>query len=263
MNNRIFQLLLLALLTLHPTWGAAIPEFINRYKDNRDVIFNTPEYDSTAKVYFLYGISDLDDSQLLKKKIKHLASTTRKIEHYGADLIIYQRFSKPSTADNDTPHNYDFLKRQIKKYDTRCFLVNPYEQATNSTLFKGCTASLIGGCLDDLGVLDSNGNFIASYLLEDGGITFQNVLTDKKSRIKITGDPALWACTVIMSTYKKMITDRQYVPASSKATGKMRMWNELMRVLRRKHQNNLHSRDKEEKTKNPRWLPWKQVKSDS
>ena len=36
-----------------------------------------------------------------------------------------------------------------------------------------------------------------------------------------------------------------------------------MKVLRRKHQNNLHTRDKEEKTKNPRWLPWKQVKSDS
>ena len=67
----------------------AIPAFLEANARDRDVIFNTANYNHNAKVYYLFNASEY----YLNERTKFLTNISRLIFKNGADLIIHVEFS--------------------------------------------------------------------------------------------------------------------------------------------------------------------------
>lgn len=262
MNRRFFQLLpLCAIFTLAKGDTAAIaeqklpdiPAFIVEHKSNRDIILSSPEYDRNAKVYFLYGVSDLNDNMSLKQKIRHLGPAVHKIKRNGAELIVHLHFSE-ETIDNMNKNNrYGSLERQINNCSISCILVNSYKEPAANILFRDSGAYDISGSTDNLLALDAYGNLLATYHIDQGSVMLTRANTGRETKIRGIRDINLWAGDAITNTYKKLVADIEDVEFKTKkkqekVEQKRRKAEELEQLKAAQRR-----KDEQQKVKIPRW----------
>lgn len=179
----------------------AIPAFLEANARDRDVIFNTANYNRNAKVFYLYYASDY----YLNERTKFLTNISRLIFKKGADLIIYVDFS-----DSDKSN----AERYGKSYDTpkaarscsvKCPIVNSYKKVTKRALFKDKDGNHMSYTPSGLRAVDADGIPLAYFYEDDDIIIMRDAKTGKNTTLlegKIA--PKTWQAKAIELSYKQL-----------------------------------------------------------
>lgn len=180
----------------------AIPAFLEANARNRDIIFNTANYNRNAKVYYLYSASDY----YLNERTKFLTNISRLIFKKGADLIIHVDFSDSDKSKVESyGKSYD-IPKAARSCSVKCPIVNSYKAVTKRALFKDQAGARLSYAPSGLRAVDADGIPLA-YFYEDDDIIFMRDAKTRKDTILMKGeiDPKTWKAKAIELSYKQLV----------------------------------------------------------
>ncbi len=196
----------------------AIPAFLEANARDRDVIFNTANYNHNAKVYYLFNASEY----YLNERTKFLTNISRLIFKNGADLIIHVEFSdSDKSMAKQYGKNYDTPKA-ARSCNVKCPIVNSYRKVTKRALFKDENGKRLSYVPSGLRAVDADGMPLA-YFYEDDDVIIMRDVTTRKNTTLLKGkiDTKTWQAKAIELSYKQLVekVTQRDAQASTNATG--------------------------------------------
>lgn len=196
----------------------SIPAFLEANARNRDVIFNTANYNRNAKVYYLFHASEY----YLNERTKFLTNISRLIFKKGADLIIHVEFSDSDKSNAERyGKSYDTPKA-ARSCNVKCPIVNSYKNVTKRALFKDNDGDRMSYAPSGLRAVDADGIPLAYFYEDDDVIVMRDAKT-RKETILLKGkiDPKTWQAKAIELSYKQLVekVTQRDAQASANATG--------------------------------------------
>ena len=180
----------------------AIPAFLEANARNREVIFNTANYNRNAKVYYLYHASDYK----LNERTKFLTNISRFIFKKEADLIIHVEFSESDKSNAERyGKSYD-TPRAARSCNVKCPIVNSYKSVTKRALFKDSDGDTMTYTPSGLRAVDADGMPLA-YFYKDDDVIFMRDPKTRKQTILLKGkiDTKTWEAKAIELSYKQLV----------------------------------------------------------
>lgn len=184
--------------------GQSIQEFIEKHKDNTEIVLNGRSCSRNAKIFYVTFISGSSTDGYMKRQTSHLERAAKKIQAQGGELIICVYNMK------HIEEIYDDVVKQAKKCPIKCPIINTEEADTKEAIYGSRSIIAYGGIF----VVDSRGQKLCEFYKDDDTIYIRENRGERRTYdIKINPRKS-WEAELLTHSCKELV--QKYAPTVNK-----------------------------------------------
>ncbi len=148
-----------------------VPAFIEKNRLNKDVLLNEPQYDNTAKVYYLHYLNNIYSNENFNRATGYLAGLHNQMKGTGAELILYVNYTREDAARYQKARRFGSatnIPRRCRKLNVKCPIFNADKLSVRDVLFRNHQSPYgepYTFAYPHLRAIDADGKVLAYFML--------------------------------------------------------------------------------------------------
>lgn len=189
-----------------------VPALIESNRQKKDVLFNVPQYNSEAKVYYLHYLSNIYSNEEFTRTTGFLAELHRQMQGTGAELILYVNYTKEDATRYQKARKYGTatnIPKRCRQLEAKCPIFNANKPIVVDTLFNNHESPYGASytfSYPHLRAVDADGKVLAYFMLS--GRSVRMILPNNRfSRLVVRNvqRESEWITDAILATHSFLV----------------------------------------------------------
>lgn len=189
-----------------------VPAFIEKNRQKKGVMLNEPQYDSTAKVYYLHYLNNIYSNEGFNRATGFLAGLHNQMKGTGAELILYVNYTREDAARYQKSRRFGSatnIPGRCRRLNVKCPIFNADKQSVRDALFHNHQSPYgepYTFAYPHLRAIDADGKVLAYFMLSGRSVRMIQPHT-RFSRVVVRNvqNEAEWITDAIQSTQSFLI----------------------------------------------------------